>query len=122
MTMAPFDARSNGPVVRGTHCLNCDYRWFPPNAFGCERCGAFGERLEVVEFRGRGRLVSFAFVPDGEAGFVLASIALDDGPVVRGILVPSDDGEPRIGDRVEAYLDEAEAIRFRTIADGGTNQ
>lgn len=122
MTTSSFSVVGDRVLIHGTRCKECDYRWFPSNEFGCEQCGAFGERLEAVRFGGRGRLVSFARVPEADAAFVLASVALDEGPVVRGIVLDmKDDSGLGIGDPVQACLDEAGEVRFR-IADADANE
>lgn len=101
------------PALLGGRC-RCGYVFFPMQTFGCERCGATGEALEPMKLRGRGTLVAAATVhrhhdPSRPTPFVVGTIALDDGPVVRTLLVGADgtplDEAPVAGSvRVEAVL------------------
>jgi uncharacterized OB-fold protein len=103
------------PALLGTRCTACDYCWFPPNEFGCERCGAFGGQLAPIEFSGRGRLLAFTSVPDAGGAFILGKIVLDEGPVLRGV-VQSAAEELVPGDSLEAFpvtVDDQISIRFR---------
>lgn len=78
------------PALRGIRC-RCGHRAFPPQHLGCEVCGAHGEALADVLLDGRGRLLTSATVhrhaaPHPPAPFTIVEVALDDGPVVRGLL------------------------------------
>jgi uncharacterized OB-fold protein len=113
---APFSVQDGVPRLRGTRCRKCGHRWFPASSFGCERCGGFGEDLELFAMGGGGRLLSSARIADGEDGFMLGSIELDDGPVVRGIL--EDATAAAAGDRLEAFVTTdagKDVVRFRKI-------
>ncbi len=102
------------PELLGSECTLCDYRWFPAAEFGCERCGAHGDNLVERLLSANGILLSCVKVPEGEIGFILASIKLDEGPVLRGII--ESDETVAIGDKVEAFETEADGekvIRFR---------
>jgi uncharacterized OB-fold protein len=106
------------PKLLGTECTACQFRWFPAVHFGCEQCGAYGEDLKSKVFSGIGSVLSCVDVADGEGSFVLASIELDVGPVLRGIIEAT--GSTVIGEKVEAFvanINGEDAIRFRKCND-----
>lgn len=89
--------------------------------FGCERCGSSGAALQPLSLAGRGRLRSAATVhihadEKRTTPFVIGTIALDDGPIVRTLLLdaPADRDAP--GTRVEAVLVPVEAAETGTRA------
>lgn len=83
------------PSLAGGRCEACSHIFFPMQAHGCEACGS--TRLTPLPLTGRGRLVASALVhihtaPGRDAPFIVGSIALEDGAVVRAVLdVPSED-------------------------------
>ncbi|HEY0942570.1 MAG TPA: OB-fold domain-containing protein [Steroidobacter sp.] len=102
------------PSLRGQRCRVCNAVTFPPNPYGCEQCGATGADLAEHALAGRGRLRAFAttFLPprkDVPAPFTVASITLDDGPVVRALLTCPTDESLRIGGAVQAVLVEQQS-------------
>lgn len=107
------DTAPGHPALLGGVCA-CGYVFFPLQAYGCERCGGLDLRPRVLS--GVGRLLASAKVhlhpgKGREAPFTVAAIALDDGPIVRTLIV--DDGpRPRAGDRMVTLLAAA------TDADG----
>ena len=95
------------PALLGGSCA-CGYVFFPMQAFGCERCG----RTDVKEraLSGRGRLLASARVhlhagKHRQAPFTVGSIALEDGPIVRTILI-DDDRTFHPGDQIVTTLVE----------------
>ena len=83
-------AYPHAPALRGVLC-SCGHRAFPPQRQGCEVCGGHGDALADALFTGHGRLLSSATVhrhgkPFPPVPFTVVSVALDDGPVVRGLL------------------------------------
>jgi uncharacterized OB-fold protein len=75
-------------VLNGGRC-GCGHVFFPFQAYGCERCGS--TELTSMRMRGRGTLVASVTVhmharPERKAPFSVASIRLDDGPVLRALL------------------------------------
>lgn len=117
------------PVLLGGSCT-CGYVFFPMQTFGCERCGRYGAALTPKALAGRGRLIAAATVhahadPRRTAPFVVGTIALDDGPVVRTLLdAPPERATP--GGRMRAVLapiaterGEALDLRFRPEQAGG---
>ncbi|MGG7102439.1 Zn-ribbon domain-containing OB-fold protein [Rhodococcus sp. 24CO] len=78
---------------------------YPPQAAGSLLNGDHGTQLHTVPLSGRGRIhatatVRFHTSPDIDTPFTVASIVLDEGPLVRGILDVVDSG--RIGESVVA--------------------
>jgi uncharacterized OB-fold protein len=113
------------PVLLGGRC-RCGHIFFPMQTYGCERCGATGSALAPLSLAGRGRLVATATVhlhadPARPAPFVVGTIALDDGPVIRTLLVDTTPSDRHPSARVEALLvpaaradgTEALDLRFR---------
>jgi uncharacterized OB-fold protein len=87
-------ARPDRPALLGGACANCGYIFFPPQPYGCERCGSLD--LEPHVLSGAGTLLASARVhlhagKSREAPFTVGAIALDDGPVVRTLIVEGDD-------------------------------
>jgi uncharacterized OB-fold protein len=116
------------PTLRGGRC-ECGHLFFPMQTFGCECCGRFGTSLQSIALAGRGQVRSAATVhlhadEKRKTPFVIGTIALDDGPIVRTLLldVPSD--REALGTRVEAVLipvttsdpsQDALDLRFRAV-------
>jgi uncharacterized OB-fold protein len=97
----------DSPALHGRRCRDCGWVFFPPHDFGCESCGALPERVEPAVLGGTGELRSFAVVHrHGGAGievpFTVGEIVLDDGPMVRAVIVA--DGGLAIGDRMRTRL------------------
>jgi len=108
------------PALLGGACAACGYVFFPMQAFGCERCGS--TRLEPRALSGRGKLLASTRVhlhagKARQAPFTVGSIALDDGPIVRTILI--DDDKPfHPGDAVATTLADvrdAEGVEKRDL-------
>jgi len=100
-----FALEDDIPMLLGVECSRCHLTWFPRVLLGCERCGSYGDDLTPRTFSSAGRLISSAEIKqvDGQY-FTLASIALEDGPVIRAIL---DDEVPvSINDTVRASVIE----------------
>ena len=96
------------PRLRATRCGSCGTRYFPPQRFGCEECGADGDALADELIDGSGTVNASATVHHHPFGlavpFAVAEIVLDAGPTVRGLLdTPTDEGV-RPGDRVGAVV------------------
>jgi uncharacterized protein len=97
------------PSLKGGRCRVCGYRFFPPQQYGCESCGASPDQLEAAALPGRGRLHSFATVhlhqgKGVEAPFTVGVILLDDGPAIRTILTSRTGDGLKAGDRMAATL------------------
>lgn len=99
---------SSIPQLKGGRCV-CGYVFFPWQAYGCEKCGATGEALQQVMLEGKGELVASARVlmhakEDRKPPFVVASVRLDAGPVVRALLAEDTKEARPVGQRMQACL------------------
>lgn len=85
---------------------------FPYQTYGSELTGDHGPNLTRVPLSGQGTITATATVHhsgDIPTPFTVASILLDEGPLIRAVLAP--ETRPAMaGDRVHA----------RTVADGNT--
>lgn len=107
-TAPPVDGGS--PQLKGGAC-RCGHVFHPFQAHGCEKCGATGGALQPVLLAGAGQLVASArvLVHAGEGRrppFVVVSVKLDGGPVVRTLLAGTDLDDLAIGRRMQACLVE----------------
>ena len=96
------------PTLRGGACT-CGHLFFPMQAHGCEKCGLSGDALTPRDLSGKGRLNALAKVhlhagKARKAPFTVATIQLDDGPVVRTLLDTESEDAIRPGDMVVARL------------------
>jgi uncharacterized OB-fold protein len=78
------------PALLGGACAACGYVFFPMQCYGCEKCGSGDLQPRVLS--GVGRLLASARVhlhagKGREAPFTVGAIQLDDGPIVRTLLV-----------------------------------
>ena len=105
------------------HCSACGRHQFYPRLM-CVHCDA--EALDWVEAGGKGRIASFtvvrravsaAYAP--EAPYVVALIALDEGPVMMSNIVDCDPEALAVGDRVgvlfEDWTPEVSVPKFRPL-------
>jgi hypothetical protein len=110
-----------GVSLRGARCRACGTTLFPPQDYGCTRCGAHGDDLAPVNIPARGALTSFATVHvhrSHPVPFTLGEVVLDTGPVVRAELDPA--LVPVVGLRVAARaLGEADSERLQFGAEEG---
>lgn len=105
----------------GHQCRRCDRRAFPPDPYGCERCGADASQLDSVGLPPTGVVHAVAQVHRHHHDypaipFTVATIVLDDGITLKGILDDNDEdnaGGTGIGDRVTAI-----AVPWRHDDDG----
>ena len=114
-----FRLEDGNPVAIGTTCASCDFAWFPPVEFGCERCGSYGSSLIQSSFLLKGTLLSFAdILPGTDAGFTLSTIELENGPTIRAILGCTT--EMAIGDLAQGRIETIEdkpVIRFYGVGE-----
>lgn len=115
---------TGAPLLLGGRC-ECGHVFFPMQTFGCERCGRNGTALQPYALTACGELRAAATVhvhsdDKRKAPFVIGTIALDDGPVIRTLLDASDDASR--GSRVEGILmrvahegSEILDLRFRPV-------
>ena len=99
------DTGKSPPGLRGGRCRECDFRFFPFQNYGCERCGAHGDRLLPLTLAGRGTVLASAEVGPGDDPGVVARVAIDEGPEIRALLDGSTGRLPP-GTRVCATLAE----------------
>ena len=57
-----FSTSDGAVVLHGVHCARCGATLFPPQHYGCERCGAHGDELVDATIAARGSLHSFSTV------------------------------------------------------------
>lgn len=101
---------SAAPQLRGGRC-SCGYVFFPMQTYGCEKCGSVGEALTPTLLDGKGTLVASARVlihvrQDRQAPFVIVSVKLDAGPVVRTLLAEDTTERLPVGLPMQARLVE----------------
>ncbi len=87
------DALPDSPALRAVKSRG-GHISFPPQRDGCEVSGDHGDDLQDVLLTGRGRLHAIATVhihprPQPATPFTVVEVALDDGPLVRGLLSAS---------------------------------
>jgi uncharacterized OB-fold protein len=126
---ALYSQSENGEIaLLGGRC-ECGYVFFPMQRFGCERCGR-DNSLQPFALRASGTLIASAVVhlhadKRRTAPFVVGTIALDDGPVVRTLL---SEAPPQVANavRVTATLvpikvgdegQEALDLRFKPLTE-----
>jgi uncharacterized OB-fold protein len=96
------------PTILGQECGACGRRFFPPDPYGCERCGAGIDALSEIELGASGSIHAVATVhrhhhPRPETPFTVATIVLDDGITLKGVL----EGDPSgatVGTRVNGVV------------------
>ena len=101
------------PSLRGRRCEGCGAVLFPPQDYGCDRCGGAPDHLKPVELKGKGTLKSFATVhqhpsPSIKTPFVIGTVQLDEGPVIEAVVVSKADSELAVGRHVQAIMVEGE--------------
>lgn len=122
-----FEQGETAPHLRGQRCGNCGRVAFPPNPYGCETCGMSGDAVTDMRLAGRGRLLAFvttnhANQRDIPVPYTVASIALEDGPVIRALMTTPSDYGLKVNDIVEAVIVAApstegtgQELRFRPM-------
>lgn len=114
------------PIIVGHRCISCERIAFPPDPYGCEKCGSPADNFENWDLEARGSVRAVATVhrhhrPAPITPFTVAVIELVGGPVVKAI-VEGDDVV--VGSSVEGFLapeDKNDAgkvivdLRFRII-------
>ena len=95
------------PRLRAHSCPTCGRTFFPPDPFACEKCGTPAADLTEVTLAAAGRITAAATVhrhhhPTPETPFTVATIELDDGPVLKSVVIDGSDGD--VGARVHGVL------------------
>jgi uncharacterized OB-fold protein len=96
-TSTLFASAPEGAVLHCAHCTACGAMLFPPQAYGCESCGADPSRLEPADVPARGRLHSFTLVhlhAKLPTPFQVGEIATDAQQLIRCRIEHPD---PKIG-------------------------
>lgn len=99
-------------------CAACDFLFFPPHPYSCERCGAPASQIARIALPARGSVRATALIHRTSDGVptAVASIQLDAGPVLRGVLMRSDplprEGETVVGQLVEDPVVKRRRLRF----------
>ena len=97
----------DAPAIVGIRCNDCNAVAFPFQPFGCENCGS--SNVAQSRFDGQGRVITTARVhfhadPNLPAPFTIASVLLDCGAFVRGIVADECSEKLEIGDTVQTSL------------------
>ena len=101
------------PSLQGRRCEGCGAVMFPPQDYGCDRCGRAPDQLKPVELKGAGTLTSFATVyqhpsPSVKVPFVIGNVQLKEGPIVEAVVACRDEKELSAGQKVIALLIDGE--------------
>lgn len=78
---------------------------YPFQQYGSEKNGQLGEQVSRIQLQGTGSITALVTVnfhqnPDIEVPYVVASVVLDEGPMVRGVIAAA--GQAGVGTRVRA--------------------
>ncbi|MET0343790.1 MAG: zinc ribbon domain-containing protein [Polyangiales bacterium] len=87
------DGGAPKPRLRARKC-ECGHVFFPPQSFGCERCGRPASALSDAPLEAAGVLTAIAVVrahPKRAVPYAVGRIALDAGPVIEAVLAGTDD-------------------------------
>ena len=94
------------PIILGHQCIGCRRVAFPPDPYGCERCGSPREDLEELVLEAQGTVRAVAKVhrhhqPSPATPFTVAVIQLTGGPVIKAIVAGAG---VSVGTEVEGVL------------------
>lgn len=118
-TLCGWNADQN-LVLKGVRCTACGEVAFPPQRYGCERCGS--SALADAELAAQGVVLGSSQVhihaqPEPTVPFTVAEVRLDAGPVVRALLDVGHEAGDWHGRRVHGVLCERgqdpEVLEFR---------
>ena len=98
------------PAILCGRC-ECGHVCFPAQRLGCDRCGAHGDRIEIVEVAARGVLRAFASAhrakrPEGAPPPVVGTVMLDAGPAFE-VALDAREEALAVGQRVRGLLVES---------------
>lgn len=101
--------------IHASRCGQCDLVAFPPERYGCERCGAPPSEHHAVSLGTDGEVLARATVhrhhrPDPPTPFTVIEILLDDGPALKALYVGEVDAA--IGARVTGTV-AGDRLAFR---------
>ena len=105
------DSPDAPPAILCGRC-ECGHVFFPAQRLGCDRCGAHGARIEIVEVAARGVLRAMAAAhrtkrPEGALPLVVGTVMLDAGPAFEVALYAREEALA-VGQRVHGLLVESE--------------
>jgi uncharacterized OB-fold protein len=107
-SIAPAPDGGTAIVLQGREC-RCGHVFFPPQDFGCERCGRTGTDVVPRPLPARAKLLSWATVhihPRSypRSPFVVGKIQLESGPVFRALVRVASEAGLRAGLALKAAL------------------
>ena len=104
-------------ALHGRRCTACGHVCFPPQAYGCEACGAGPQSLASQDLPACGTLVaSVAVLRHPLAPFTVGTVLLDSGPAVRAVIeAPGSDLLP--GTRMRGVLVATGASAGATVVE-----
>ena len=98
------ESASAAPQLRAKRCT-CGHVFFPPQPYGCERCGLPACAQSEVALDARGVLTALAAVrvhTKRPVPYWVGRIALDGGPVIDAVLTGAE--QLAVGERVSGRL------------------
>jgi len=110
------------PMLRGGRCNHCGYVFFPMQTYGCERCGAMGDALQPASLAARGVLVASARVlyhvrRNRVPPYVVVSVKLDTGPVVRSLLAEDTTATLPVGITMVGHMVQVDQMAGAAVYD-----
>lgn len=116
----PWEQGDSGePILHAVRCEACGTVLFPPQSYGCTRCGAYGDRLTGTDIAAAGTLTAYAVVRTHQSHavpFTLGDIQLDAGPTVRVEL--AGDAQPAPGARYTGRAVDGDRPSLQFIPEG----
>lgn len=122
------DARAGSPASLNAVRCTCGHVAFPPQHYGCERCGRSGSDLREEALSGQGRLLASSTVHMHAAAhpvapFTVVEVELDHGVVTRGLLAENPSTDLKPGTRVHSILqaepaEDGEVLDLRFVVNG----
>ncbi len=108
--------------LRLSRCAHDGTLSFPPERFGCQRCGAHGADLAAETAPARGRVLRGVTVrrhrgPGPTPPFVVGDVTLAAGPVVRVLLERELPTGTSVAGRLERLADGDEWVVFGALGD-----
>jgi uncharacterized OB-fold protein len=98
---------SGNLTIIGSSCRFCRKVSCPSGRYGCPHCGAAAEAQDLCDLSGQGSLKGFVLVNvdlpgERSAPYIVGTIALEEGPIIEGILLASGDPVYSLDQRVRA--------------------
>ena len=98
------------PTTVGHRCVTCERVAFPPDPYGCEKCGSPASTFEQWDLEARGSVQAVATVHRHHRStpvtpFTVGVIGLVGGPVVKAIV---EGDSVVVGSTVEGFLTPGE--------------